>query len=137
MKKNNLIKLIPIISIASAALNFSQFYQTYAKEDSTTGLVRCHGLNCSFCDLISLVSRLFNTAYELAIAIATVLLLVGAIQIMISGAKPGLLEKGKKTITGSVIGLVILFASWIIIDTVIKILTGGAAFGPWNALPPC
>lgn len=60
---------------------------------------------------------------------------------MVTGAgNPGQLEKGRNYLTWAVIGLVVAFAGWIIVDTIIKALTvkdSAFTFGAWNRFPSC
>jgi hypothetical protein len=69
--------------------------------------------------------------------IAPISFLAGAIMIMVSGANPGMLENGKKVLTGAVIGLVIVLCSYLIVATFLKVFNvtdiggfGGATCSP-------
>ena len=74
----------------------------------------------SLCDLIAQIANViyFMIAIILWI-VAPVLVTVGGIMIMLAGANPGLIETGKKTVTGVVWGVVIVLCAWLIVKTVV------------------
>jgi hypothetical protein len=92
----------------------------------------------SLCDLINTFINIVYFLMTIAIfVIAPILLVVGGIMIMLAGANPGMLESGKKVLTGAVIGLIIVLCSYLIVATVVKVLGvtdvggfGGAACTP-------
>jgi hypothetical protein len=50
--------------------------------------------------------------------------------ILLGGANPGMLESGKKALTGTIIGLVIVLCSYLIVNTVLTVLNiSGSAGG--------
>ena len=55
-------------------------------------------------------------------ALATTMIVVGAVFLMISAGNPNLAGIGRKMIYSAIIGLVLVYGSWIIIDTLLKIL---------------
>lgn len=111
------------------------------------GLVPCAADNiCTFCDFFVLAQKVYNFAIKgLAIPVVVIFIIWGGIQMLIAGANPPLYQKGINTIRAALIGLVIILAAWLIVDTVIKILmgyslTGGGPakvveeLGPWNEI---
>jgi len=73
---------------------------------------------------------------------AVVMILWGGILMVTGAGNPGQLEKGKNYLIWAVIGLVVAFAGWIIIDTILKALLEGGignieGWGPWNEFPAC
>jgi hypothetical protein len=71
--------------------------------------------------------------YNLIFPISAVMIVVGGIMIMLAGDSSSRVATGKEIITAAVVGLLIALLSWLIIDTIMKILTGGR-LGPWNQL---
>ena len=120
-------------------------YWGQAHDDSPAGLVSCTGnylpnsgaTPCT--NLCDLINTFINVVYFLMtidiFVITPILLLVGAIMIMVSGANPGMLETGKKVFTGAVIGLVLVLCSYLIVATVLKVL-GVTAIGGFGG-PTC
>lgn len=74
--------------------------------------------------------------YGVALPATVVLVATGGIILLISGASEEKRTLGKKILTSAIIGVIIIFIAWLGVDTLIKILTGGAQqlsnFGPWN-----
>ena len=118
--------IIPIAmpSIAFAdpnAINSSVFIPTILAGPLTV----CIGMSggtlpaCSnLCDLVAQIANIIY--YMIAVVIwivVPILVAVGGIMIMLGGANPGMIETGKKTITGAVWGLVIVLCAWLIVFT--------------------
>jgi hypothetical protein len=96
------------------------------------GLVTCgnsSGSICTWNDLIgtggnSLVSRVVNYAlFGFAVPIAVGFFIWGGIKMITSGGNEGRFKEGKDVVTGVLWGLAIALGAWIIINTVIAILT--------------
>jgi len=96
---------------------------------------------CNFCDLFTLVNNIVNFfVKDLAFPLAIVALLYGSVMWITAGGDPGKVEKGRKAITYAIYGIVIVFAAWLIVDTVLKaLLEGGVGnikgWGPWYEIP--
>lgn len=101
------------------------------------GLVPCEGTDCKFCHLFQLAEKIINFLVEISFAIAIIWIIWGGLKIIFAGANPGLAASGRKTILQAIIGLVILLCSWLIIDTILWVLTGSTSienWGPWNTI---
>ena len=119
---------------------------------ATGGLISCTGNYLtgahpcrSLCDLIQTAINIIYFGMTIAIfVLVPIFFAVGAIMIMVAGAKPDMLETGKKTLTGAVIGLVVVLCSYLIINTFITVLgitgiggfNGGACNPPTNFAAP-
>ncbi|MCX6731510.1 MAG: hypothetical protein NTX55_00795 [Candidatus Parcubacteria bacterium] len=96
---------------------------------------------CTVCDLFVLVKKVVDFLTEaVAMPVAVIILIYGGIMMLTSGGSEDKIRKGKSAVWGAVWGLVIVFAAWLIIDTIIKWLgTGGQGviqnWGPWNSIP--
>jgi hypothetical protein len=66
----------------------------------------------------------------LATPLAVLMLTIGGIMILISAGNPNLVGLGKKILWVSIIGLVLVFCSWLIIDFIMSTL-GYALPKPW------
>ncbi len=130
-----------LIFILSIALPFA----VYAAE--STGLVTCGLMSsktlCNICDLVILFQILVNKANSyFALPLAALMLGYGGFLMVLSGfqgGNAGLYTKGKKVLTNTLIGIIIIFCSWLAIDTLLKTVgayqhntTGN--FGPWNVI---
>jgi hypothetical protein len=97
---------------------------------------------CSLCDLYVLVRKIIDfLLFQLALPIAVVVALIGGILLLVSAGDPKKVEQGKSALTNAVIGIIIAFAAWLLINTVLTTLafkvpfTSGAL--PWNEIPVC
>ena len=78
----------------------------------------------NLCDLVAQIANVIYFMIAVVIwIIMPILVVIGGIMIMLSGANPEMLGRAKKTITGAVWGAVIVLAAWLIVYTFI------AAFG--------
>ncbi len=77
---------------------------------------------CSnLCDLVAQIANIIYFTIAVVIwIIAPILIAVGGIMIMLGGANPGMIETGKKTITGAVWGIVIVLCAWLIVFTFVS-----------------
>lgn len=92
----------------------------------------------SLCDLILTIINVIYFAMSVALfIIAPILLAVGGVMIMIAGASPEMLSQGKRTLTATVIGIVIVLCSYLLISTFINLVLPYAAstnlFGGFGA----
>ena len=114
-----------------------------------TGLVQCgrqffeasseNTQFCTICDLISLAQNLMNKAITFfAAPIAALMLGYGGFLMVIAGVRGGSSQQftqGKKVLTNAVIGIVILFTAWLMVDTLLKSIGYSTEnFGPWNVI---
>jgi hypothetical protein len=94
------------------------------------GLVSCTGnyltgATNSCTDLGQLLQTTVNVIYlGISIAlfiIAPILFLVGAIMLIMAGANPDMVTKGRQTMVGAAIGIVIILCSYLIVSIVITV----------------
>src|SRR3989344_542051 len=80
---------------------------------------------CSICDLMWVVTKTMRFVLSLAGALALALFIWGGWEMMLSGGKAEEVEHGKKVISGTVVGLVIiLLLAWVWPNWVILALKG-------------
>lgn len=97
------------------------------------GLVPCTD-NCTVCDFFVLVKNIINWMINVSFALAGGFIAWGAFDIMIAGGSPEKIEDGKKKITTAVIGLAIVLGAWLIVGTVMQILSGSPSVLPWSTI---
>ncbi|MCX6722400.1 MAG: Ig-like domain-containing protein [Candidatus Staskawiczbacteria bacterium] len=89
----------------------------------TTGLVTCTGTPecpCTICTLFQLITNIYSfVVWDIATPLAVLALLIGGILIMVSAGNANTLGTGKKILFAAVIGLVLVFCSYLIIDFVL------------------
>lgn len=95
---------------------------------------------CTACDIFGLVQGVLNFLWwDVSIPLATLMIIYGGFQMLLPGlgGAASAHEKGKKVLTNTVIGILIVFFAWLAIDTIIKSLSEGEfvkKFGPWNKI---
>ena len=118
----------------------SIFYFLFSVFVAQAALVPCGpgvGDSCKWNDLYVLFKKIIDFAiYNLVFPISAVMIVVGGGFIMTASGSTSRVAKGKEILTAAIVGLLIALLSWLIIDTIIKILAPDfeSKFGPWNQL---
>ena len=89
------------------------------------GVVPCGepGNPCQLCDVFVMIDNILDfILIKMVPVIAVLMLVVGGIMFFFAGADPGMLTKAKSLITSTIIGLVIIFAAFLIVGTVLSVL---------------
>jgi hypothetical protein len=106
-------------------------------------LVPCDGTDCSFCDLVVLGSRIINWFFGLVFVLFGVITFVAGFNLMTSGGNQTKLDDAKKKLSNAIIGLIIVFSAWLIVDTLMKAIVPGGnvgdavnvdGLGMWNTI---
>ncbi|OHA09195.1 MAG: hypothetical protein A3B37_01490 [Candidatus Sungbacteria bacterium RIFCSPLOWO2_01_FULL_59_16] len=103
--------------------------------------------DCTICHIGILVINLTRFLMEtIAFPVAALLIAAGGIMLLISGPSEQRRTQGKKILTSTVVGILIVLLAWLAVDTTIKIVTGKLDFsgpgqlleswGPWNTFNP-
>jgi|GEM_PF-2981066 len=103
------------------------------------GLVPCTGDNeCRICHLLVLTKNIIDFFVLICTIIAAILFVNAGVLYVFAPSKPGNIARAHKIFTNTLIGLVIVVATWLLLDTGIKAFydgsKGAAAWGPWNEL---
>ena len=132
MKKVIFLKsILPFVLISH--LSFLISFSTV----QAAGLVPCGGSGqsaCTLCDLFGLFKNLIDFAMMLIFPLATVMIIYGGFLIMTTGDSPTRAQQGRGVIKAAVIGILIALLSWLVLDTIFKVLAPNfeGNFGPWN-----
>ena len=109
------------------------------------GIVRCgcgtpvmsNGVCTNCCDILDIfatLARIYDFIVKMiATPLAIIALTIGAIFMMVSAGNPNLMGTGKKILYAAIIGLALVWCSWLIIDFILKAL-GYVWAGSWFAL---
>lgn len=93
---------------------------TYGPDGKTATGVVCP---CEFGHFFVLLAKVYNFIVKyLVTSLAVIMITVGAIFMMISAGSPNLAGTGRNMVKYAIIGLILVFGSWIIVDTFLKIL---------------
>jgi len=98
----------------------------------------CGATGCTWCNLMQMFSNIVNFMLYIIFPIAAAMIVIGGISIMTAAGSPAKISKGREIITAAIIGLIIALFSYLIIDTIIKIIATGwngiEGLEPWNTL---
>jgi hypothetical protein len=95
------------------------------------GLVPCDGPDCDLSDLIRMGNNIIRFLVYIGVFIGVVMIAWGGFNLVLSQGNESAMEKAKSRIWNVVIGLLIVLLSWLIVDTVLNVLTGDG-FGKWG-----
>lgn len=98
-------------------------------------IVPCTGIKCSCGDLVLLAQNVLNTAIYFAVFISAVLFAWAGWK-MISGKSMGSgegISEAKGVLWNVMIGLVIILAAWLLVDTLMRTLLASQV---WNTICP-
>jgi hypothetical protein len=125
---------------------FSILYFLFSTLITEAALVPCGREGqpaCTWCDLMQLIKNVIDFLMYLVIPLSVIMIVIGGIIIMTAAGSTQRVSQGKEIVTAALIGLLIALLSWIIIDTILKIISttpqgSGTAiikdYGPWNKI---
>lgn len=125
-------KIISIIGLV-AFLSFGVFAQSVF----AAGLVPCGpgqaDPTCEVCDFFTLIDNIIDfISITIAPPLALLLIVGGAATMMMSGGSETVYKKGREIITAALIGLFIIWGSWLIIDVIMSATLVGTSGSPWS-----
>lgn len=104
------------------------------------GLVPCDGPECDLCSFVSLAQKILNFLVLAAVIIATIMFAYVGFEMLVHSDNSGQVAKARGIFLNVLIGLIAILASWLVIDTVMRVLftydngfDNTAAYGkPWQ-----
>ena len=94
-----------------------------------SGVIDSNGntIECNFCHIFELANNIYKfVVFELVPIVSILMIAIGGFTILISGAsKPDMYKKGMDIIKITVVALIIIYASWLVVQFVLGILTSG------------
>lgn len=88
---------------------------------------------CSACDAVHVMVNLTNFGTLVIFPLVSIMILYGAFLMIIAAGSEEKFRQGKKIIASALVGLVIVLLSWVAVNEVLQIITGGANL-PWNTI---
>ncbi|MBI2451163.1 MAG: hypothetical protein HYV52_02390 [Parcubacteria group bacterium] len=88
------------------------------------------GADCQLCDFFVLAKNIIDfLIYDITPAAAVLFFVWGAVLLIISGTseQASLRGQGKKIMTNTAFGILIVFSAWLIVNTFLNILIGNSA----------
>lgn len=103
------------------------------------GLVPCEdGTKCTACHLIQLANNVINWLISILMVVFAILIMWAGFKLVTSGGNTSAKQDAKNTFTNAIIGLIIVLAAWILVDTMLRALLGNngdiAGYGPWSSI---
>jgi len=75
-------------------------------------------MDCQFCHFFVMFRGILDFILKLVIIIGVLMLTIGGFMFLFAGGSPKTLDLAKRILTSTVIGLVIIFGAWLIINTI-------------------
>jgi len=120
---------LPFLVLILLAVPFFAFAQLPDK------IVPCKGVDCNICHLEQLAQNVLNAGIAIAVFLSAVLFAYAGWKYMTAGGNIGKATQAREIFTNVAIGLVIILAGWLVVDTIMKTLVKEhAGFGPWNKI---
>ncbi|HOF42480.1 MAG TPA: pilin [Candidatus Moranbacteria bacterium] len=98
----------------------------------TSGIIKCGrpGQNmCTLCDLVKGINDIVQFLMKVSIGIALLAITIGGILYIISSGDSGMMDKAKSAIKNALIGFIVVFSAYLIINTTIVYLGTKADLG--------
>jgi len=87
------------------------------------GIVPCEGEDCDLKMLFKMAGAIYSfITKKIATPLALLAITIGAILILISAGNPNLASTGKKVLAAGIIGLVLAYGSYLIVDFIMTTL---------------
>ena len=121
VKKQFIIFFILFLTLAIFPLTILAGDCPDTGDPNATGLVPC-GVSCSctISNVFLMLVKIYNfIVLMIATPLAVIAITVGAIFMMLSAGNPGLMGKGKTILYSAIIGLVLVFCSYLIINFIL------------------
>lgn len=100
------------------------------------GLVpECEGISCTICDLVKLANNLIGWLTQASLAVAVLVVGIGGYFILTAGGSEEKVKRGRQIIWSAVIGVAIILAAWVLVNTFLQILMKSPSPWPWNKIP--
>lgn len=86
---------------------------------------------CGLCDVLKMIYGITDFLMKMGLILSVVFIIVGAIVIMTARGSESQFKKGKEILTISIYGATLLLASWLIVNTILQMLSGSGGL-PWT-----
>jgi hypothetical protein len=106
---------------------------------TAAGLIPCDGPDCSLCDFAELGNGLLKWLIGILMVVFAMIVVSAGFGLVTSGGNTEAKSSAKKKIVNAIIGLVIVLAAWLLIDTVMRMTLAGesgdiGSFGNWSTI---
>ncbi len=134
-----------ILALSSLLFVFGLVFFIPGSVSAANPLVPCGNTDlppCNFCHLVVLGNNILVWIFGLVFVIFGVIMFIAGFGLVTSGGNQSKLDDAKKKFSNAIIGIIIVFAAWLIVDTLMKALVGNSgevqlgtnSFGPWHSI---
>ncbi len=88
---------------------------------------------CDFCDMVIVANNVITYGVQLAVLVVVAVIVYGGILMMTSAGNDNKFGEGKSKMTAAIVGLIVVLCAWVIVNTVLHLLTGNVGF-VWNQI---
>ncbi|MFN3188495.1 MAG: M15 family metallopeptidase [Candidatus Paceibacteria bacterium] len=120
-------KIIFFVGVFGFCLIF--FTPTPTSAAGLAQMAQCSGTDCGTCEIIRLANGLIMWLIGFVFILFALLLMRAGIKLVTSGGNPGALQSAKDSFINALIGLIIILAAWLIVDTIMRALIGDERSG--------
>jgi hypothetical protein len=95
-------------------------------------IVTCGGsaaAMCTLCDLVKGFNTIIQYIMKISIGVALLALAIGGVLYIVSAGESSAMEMAKSTMKNAIIGFIIVFAAWLIVNTTISYLGANGTLG--------
>ena len=105
------------------------------------GFVPCSGEGCSACHFVILANTIIKWLITISFLLFAILAVMAGFKLVTSGGNPSARSAAKSSFTNAFIGLIIIMAAWLAVDTLLRGLLGKdgvlsdgqvSGYGPWS-----
>ncbi|MFN3188497.1 MAG: D-Ala-D-Ala carboxypeptidase family metallohydrolase [Candidatus Paceibacteria bacterium] len=129
MLKKFLLPLPFLIVISLSLLIAFSLTPTPTSAAGLAQMAQCSGTDCGTCEIIRLANGLIMWLIGFVFILFALLLMRAGIKLVTSGGNPGALQSAKDSFINALIGLIIILAAWLIVDTIMRALIGDERSG--------
>ena len=105
--------------------------------ESGSQFVPCSGTNCSACHFASLANNIVDWLIMMLALVFTIIVIVSGFRLVTSGGNQNAKSAAKKSVTNAFVGLLLVLAAWLVIDTIMRALVGDdgkVGDAPWGQI---
>lgn len=96
------------------------------------GFVPCEGGGCNVCQVVDMANELISWLIGISVLIAVMLMVVAGFRLMMSQGNQEAMQKAKSMAVNVVIGFILILSAWLIVDTILKLLTKKGGLDDWG-----
>lgn len=127
-----------LILLLMFSFSFAQVTNEGGGKVDTGTIIPCDGPDCTICSVFELISNLVNFfTFKLAAPLGVGVIMYAGFMMITSGGNEKNKDKGVEALQAAIWGLVITFASWLIVNTVLGALADKSFYESWNKFPGC